>query len=183
LCAAGPCSNATLAAIVNNATAGCSTELTALGFDPSETPAVISAVQQYYPTVRKVACLKDGNTFCVTELLTDIQDAFGPLTISNIPNIVKGFSVNSVPQNLTCSNCSKAAFNVVNQDVPGLIPASDAQQECGASFTDGQNPSGVTQTSSDTAQTGGSGNSALSLSVVPGVSALVALFGAFTLLA
>jgi hypothetical protein len=43
----------------------------------------------------------------------------------------------SIPSNITCTDCVKAAYNVINTDQPGLLPSevnSTLQQECGASF-------------------------------------------------
>lgn len=59
LCGSPACSNETLAAVVQNITTGCSTELAATGFTADLTSSVTSAVQVYYPTVRKVVCLKE----------------------------------------------------------------------------------------------------------------------------
>lgn len=62
LCGSPACTNDTLSAIVNNATTGCATELSALGFNAADSGAkdqVTAAVETYYPTVRKVICLKE----------------------------------------------------------------------------------------------------------------------------
>ncbi|KAG6884149.1 hypothetical protein C0993_000926, partial [Termitomyces sp. T159_Od127] len=58
VCAASPCSNATLASIVSGLTSGCGTELQTFGFSASDNDAITSAVQEFYPTVRKAICLK-----------------------------------------------------------------------------------------------------------------------------
>lgn len=62
LCGSPACTNDTLSAIVTNATTGCATELSAFGFNAAESGAkeqITAAVQIYYPTVRKVVCLKE----------------------------------------------------------------------------------------------------------------------------
>lgn len=66
ICPAAPCSNATLTTVVNTLVGGCSTELSNLGIT---TPAseLLSVVEQYYPTVRQVACLKEYVTFNLTQ--------------------------------------------------------------------------------------------------------------------
>lgn len=58
-CSVAPCSNQTLANIVTNITAGCTTELKALGLGSGSTAEVTTTVQQFYPTVRNVLCLKE----------------------------------------------------------------------------------------------------------------------------
>ena len=89
---------------------------------------------------RKHANLLDStkaNELCITELLTDIQDSAGTLSINNllqiIPNLFSGGS--NIPQNVTCSDCVKQAYNIVNKDYPGLIPSSSLNSTCGSSFT------------------------------------------------
>ena len=58
ICTVGSCSNATLAAIVTNITSGCPSELGTLGYDAYQPQALIDIVQDAYPTVRQVLCLK-----------------------------------------------------------------------------------------------------------------------------
>ncbi|KAF8967879.1 hypothetical protein BDZ97DRAFT_475549 [Flammula alnicola] len=136
LCGAPACSNATLAAVVQNVTTGCSTELSGLGFTSDLTSSVTAIVQQYYPTVRKVVCLKDGDTNCITQTLTNFQSVVGTLTLSNIANLVSNPPSN-IPTNVTCTNCVKAAYSVINQDIPSIVSgaAPSLQSECGTSFT------------------------------------------------
>lgn len=81
-----------------------------------------------------------ANQLCVTELLTNIQSAVGTLSIANIvqiiPNIASGSA--TIPKNVTCSDCVKQAYNIVNKDFPGSIPsqaASELSSACGSSFT------------------------------------------------
>ncbi|EEB93149.1 hypothetical protein MPER_08239, partial [Moniliophthora perniciosa FA553] len=50
VCAAAPCNNETLSAIVTNVTAGCTTELSLLGYESYQNAAIIATVQQVYPT-------------------------------------------------------------------------------------------------------------------------------------
>ncbi|KAJ7703072.1 hypothetical protein B0H17DRAFT_1041500 [Mycena rosella] len=124
LCSAAPCSNATLSAVVTNVTAGCSAEL--------------SLVEQYYPTARNILCLTDSGTNCITQTLTNAQAILGTLSISNIGDVIAtAFTTTSVPSNVTCTNCVKEAYNVLNADFPGTLSAeaSALQSECGSSFT------------------------------------------------
>lgn len=84
---------------------------------------------------------RSGNTNCVTETLTNLQDAVGSnLTLTNIAGLVaSGNDTNdtSIPSSVTCSNCTKAAYNTVNTDFPGLLDSENStlQDQCGSSFT------------------------------------------------
>jgi len=71
VCAAPACSNTTIAAVVQNITAGCSSDLSSLGVTSSVAPALTSIVQQFYPTVRKVLCFKKCvlSALCYLEVL------------------------------------------------------------------------------------------------------------------
>ncbi|KAJ3733457.1 hypothetical protein DFJ43DRAFT_1067231 [Lentinula guzmanii] len=179
VCAVGPCSNDTLSAIVTNLTAGCGTELSTLGFSSSDTATLISTVQEFYPTVRQVACLKDGNTNCVTETLTNLQDAVGNLSLTNIAALVASGNSTSIPSNVTCSNCVKAAYNTVDTAFPGLLDSENStiQGECGTSFTDGSTPSGIVESASNSSSSSDSNSAvnAISQNVLLGLSVSVFL--------
>ena len=58
VCGSPACSNETLAAVVQNVTAGCGAELGLAG-DSTIVPSIVTVIQQYYPTARKVFCLKE----------------------------------------------------------------------------------------------------------------------------
>ncbi|KAF9452917.1 hypothetical protein P691DRAFT_695906 [Macrolepiota fuliginosa MF-IS2] len=193
VCSAAPCSNQTLATVVSQIVAGCQNEIS--GGTSNEDPTTLAnsitpLVQQYYPTVRKVVCLKDGNTNCLTETLTSIENTTGPLTISSLLSMIMGGpqTLQNVPSNVTCSNCIKAAYNIINTDIPTLV--SDAapalQSQCGASFTDGNTPSSISQSASDAAASGSSNtqNSGATTILMSGfvVSALTLISSAVILL-
>ncbi|KAF5370472.1 hypothetical protein D9615_009759 [Tricholomella constricta] len=184
LCAAPSCSNDTLAAIVTNATTGCLTELSSLGFQSSDTAGITTIIQQYYPTARKVVCLKDGDTNCVTQTLTNIQNIFGPLSIKSIFSFNPGDK--TIPANLSCTNCIKAAYNTIKADIPGFSRFNnDLENQCGASFNDGATPAGISQSASDkTADKPGDNkdSSAFILSAFSGATVLVAVSSVFALL-
>ncbi|RDB25207.1 hypothetical protein Hypma_007785 [Hypsizygus marmoreus] len=166
ICAAGPCSNATLSAIITNVTTGCPSELDVAGATSTEIAAsIISTVQQYYPVVRKIVCLKDGSANCITKTLTSIESFVGgSLSVSKVLQLVisSGPNAQSIPSNITCTNCVKAAYNVLAQDIPSLVSdvAPSAQSQCGASFTDGKTPDDITQSAADLAAPLPSGSSA-----------------------
>ncbi|KAH9485017.1 hypothetical protein JR316_0001921 [Psilocybe cubensis] len=160
LCAAPACSSATISAVVQNVTTGCASDLAPLGFSASLTPSITGIIQQYYPTVRKVVCLKDGNTNCITQTLTNVEKASGsPITLENITTIAA--TANLTDPAITCTNCIKAAYNVIKTDLPSLVSDADADlnQQCGASFTDGQTPAGILQSANSATATPGSQNS------------------------
>ncbi|KAJ4483284.1 hypothetical protein J3R30DRAFT_1757052 [Lentinula aciculospora] len=182
VCGVAPCSNDTLSAIVTNVTSGCGTELSALGFSSTDTATLISTVQEFYPTVRQVACLEDGNTNCVTETLTNLQDVVGNLTLTSIAGLVASGSNTSIPSNVTCSNCVKAAYNTVNTAFPDLLgsESSTLQDQCGASFTDGSSPSGIVESASNSSTSSGS-NSGVAVALIS-ANALLGLGASFLLI-
>ena len=68
-CAADPCTNDQIAALVANVTTGCANDLSGIGLTSEDVPLVTSAIQQYYPTARKIACLKEyAYVFCFLDL-------------------------------------------------------------------------------------------------------------------
>ncbi|KAJ7076371.1 hypothetical protein B0H15DRAFT_599593 [Mycena belliarum] len=153
LCAAAPCTNATLSAIVTNITTGCSTELSSTGSSAPSASTLTTLVQQYYPTVRNIVCLTDSGTNCITQTLTNLQAILGTLSINNIGGVLsKALTTTSVPANVTCTNCNKQAFNVLNQAFPGTLTSESSalQSQCGASFTDGNTPAGIVQSAKTT---------------------------------
>ncbi|KAI9066570.1 hypothetical protein FKP32DRAFT_1621942 [Trametes sanguinea] len=160
LCSRPACTNSTLASVVQNVTSGCSSELSALGLSNVNADELTTLVQTAYPTVRQVACLGDtsnNNALCVTETLNNLEPYTGTLTVANIESlasqIVSG-SVPNVPSNVTCTDCTKAAYNLVQQNFGDLISgfSGDVNSTCGASFTDGSQPSSVTQLATDSTQ-------------------------------
>ncbi|PPQ65669.1 hypothetical protein CVT26_000301 [Gymnopilus dilepis] len=162
VCSAPACSNDTISAVVQNVTTGCSNELSGLGLSSDMIPSITSLIQQYYPTARQVICLKQGDTNCITQTLTNIQNIVGPLSLSNLMQITSNPTITSLPSNITCTDCVKAAYNVINSAVPSLT--SDAapaiQSECGASFTDGTTPSGIVDSASTSTNTPGASKNA-----------------------
>jgi hypothetical protein len=156
LCSAGACSNASLTAVFNNITSGCATDLkTIFDADVSDAQFILPYILQFYPPVRQIACLKDTSTnkLCVPETLSNLETITGSLG-----NLSSTVSLDDITSKLTpaaikpliCTDCIKAAWNIV----AGVFPGSDLLsqysapfgQVCGASFTDGQNVSTVSQT-------------------------------------
>ncbi|KAH8119452.1 hypothetical protein DFH11DRAFT_446923 [Phellopilus nigrolimitatus] len=195
-CAQTPCSNQTLSDIATNVTSGCASDLSSLGIDASNA-SIISMVQQSYPTVREIACLKESsnNTLCVTDLLTDVQNEKGTLSlqamVSELPQLVVG---GSLPSYITCSDCVKQAYNVLKSDQPSVVASETSvtnalQSQCGADFLSGSTPSDIAEGTGSAAPTGSSTASSaaafFSDNVVIGValSSLTTVFSAVALLA
>ncbi|KAF7315552.1 hypothetical protein MIND_00070500 [Mycena indigotica] len=179
LCSAQPCSNNTLAGIVANITTGCSAELSATGSTDSTSATITNLVQQYYPTVRDIICLKDNSdgSNCLVQTLNNVQATYGTLSINNLGPIAKNLvATRSVPANITCTNCLKEAYNLVNEKFPstGSSLKSDVDGVCGSSFTDGSTPSNIVKTA---AATSGGKNSDMSLNAMPGFGTIGALIG------
>ncbi|KAJ7072216.1 hypothetical protein C8F01DRAFT_1102971 [Mycena amicta] len=147
LCSSGFCSNDTLAEVVTNSHDN-------LG---ASVPATLTQlVQEVYPTVRNIVCLKDNasNQLCVTETLNHIEDVAGKLSLddfniaallSQVQKVIMG------AQNLACTNCTKAAFSLASQiAIPDFAQAVDGVDAlCGANFIESGSSldaDGVTQT-------------------------------------
>jgi hypothetical protein len=159
ICPAAPCSNATLATVVNTIVGGCSTELATYGITTSAAE-LVPMVQQYYPTVRQIACLKDGNTNCVTETLDNLQAATGQnITLSNFISVLS--LAGDLPSNVTCTACTQTAYDIIAQQQPALVSTVQPalQSKCGTDFTNGTRPSGIVESAS-TASPGTTSNSA-----------------------
>jgi hypothetical protein len=56
LCSKDACSNQTLSEIVSNITQGCSSDF---GISSNDVSNITANAQQYYPTARQIACLKE----------------------------------------------------------------------------------------------------------------------------
>ncbi|KAJ7783304.1 hypothetical protein B0H16DRAFT_1496272 [Mycena metata] len=194
LCSTGICSNDTLAAVVANVTTGCASDL---GSSVSST--VTQIVQEVYPTVRSIMCLKDDSSsqLCVTEALNNIETIVGKLSFSDF-NIATAFTdfgkIVTGAANLACTNCVKAAFRLASP-LPIVQQFPQAEQQaalqvdaiCGANFiensaSDTDSQDGVTQTATTEAFTTTKSNSALAMPVNKMVGAMLFLLAAFTLL-
>lgn len=84
--------------------------------------------------------VSSGSTNCITQTLKSYEGLVGTLSINNI--ITRAFgggaNISEVPTNVTCSNCAKAAYSVVESAFPELATkqaTESAQAQCGASFT------------------------------------------------
>ncbi|EEB92613.1 hypothetical protein MPER_08851 [Moniliophthora perniciosa FA553] len=128
-----------------------------------------------------------GDTNCVTQTLTNIQNSVGTLSPNNIVNIVANISTQDSllnAQNITCTDCIKEAYNIINTDFPlGSDAQSELQQQCGASFVDGQTPSSITQTASTASAQGQNAAVILKALSDAGLYAFFAVGGVFALAA
>ncbi|EJF57611.1 hypothetical protein DICSQDRAFT_91869 [Dichomitus squalens LYAD-421 SS1] len=202
LCAKPACSNDTLSTIVQNVTSGCQSDLNSLGLSGIDASQLSALVQTAYPTVRSALCLADSkqnNQLCVIEYLDSVQPYTGNLTLANIEaigsNLADSSSAPSIPANVTCTDCVKGVYSVLNSGLGSFLPStigSSLQSTCGASFTDGSTPSDVAQlasgassASSSTTVTPNGAVPALSFAPIVGVAAsvLVAAVSALFVLA
>ncbi|KAH8108087.1 hypothetical protein BXZ70DRAFT_1015307 [Cristinia sonorae] len=163
LCAKPACSNDTLTSIVNTVLKGCNSDLQSFGasFDPT---VAVKYVLEVYPTARKVVCLTDSNAnneLCVTETLTNVQNSTGTTLSANgveslFGQIMAG-QLPNVPASVICTDCTKAAFNIIETDFPSIATSSlnvngHVSDVCGADFIDGANPTGVSQSATNSSQ-------------------------------
>ncbi|KAF6760293.1 hypothetical protein DFP72DRAFT_1042840 [Ephemerocybe angulata] len=188
-CSAPACSNETIAQIVTNVTTGCAGDLSSTGLDASSAGGVTTLIQQYFPTARKVLCLKEGNTNCVVQTLNNIETSIsGTLTLQNVVSLLTNPESILTP-NITCTACLKAAYSVIVEDVPSVAESfgPTVQSHCNADFIDGTTPNTISQSAVNKTATAGSSNTNNNSAVVSGVgyvlTAFVAGLTGFTLLA
>ncbi|GAA5975432.1 hypothetical protein JCM11641_004262 [Rhodosporidiobolus odoratus] len=147
---------------INNATSiidqGCSSEIDA----GQVTVTTIRKVIASFNDVKEGLCLAStsNGTFCVTNGLTDVQNATGSdLSFSSLSNL-NASSLASVPAGSVCTDCAHGLVSTLgpifgansSDTVTGAIAA-----ECGESFNDGQIPSTVSEkTTSNSTSNGGS---------------------------
>jgi hypothetical protein len=153
ICSTTACSNDTITAVIAEVTSGCSAELAAvLALTPDSVQQLTQYALTYYPTVRKMACLKNSgsNQLCSTETLNNIQGLLGTLSKDNMPNIMAEVqSMTSIPSNITCTDCIKEAYNILTMEQPDLVSGtglnSIVNDQCGSNFTDGSVPTEILQ--------------------------------------
>jgi hypothetical protein len=85
------------------------------------------------------------NSLCVTDLLLTFQSEFGTLSKNNLPHIFVGLFSGSITLQLgssltllECTNCVKAAYNVIQKNLGGLLSSDDKANltaTCGSRFT------------------------------------------------
>jgi len=167
ICGNPACDNSTVQAAAQNITTGCQSDLSSLGLSQQTVQNIASIVVQVYGTARKVACLEDskapGDPLCVTEFLTDLQNIIGPLSINNIVStvtaIVEGKETVTIPQNVTCNDCTTAAWATIRQDFPALAQDTDVtgplSNQCGASFINATPPKDIIQSSGTASSSSG----------------------------
>jgi hypothetical protein len=94
----------------------------------------------YFSPLSNSFCSTSTKTLCVPEVLTDIQSATTTVSLNNIvallTKLMSGQST-GIPSSALCTNCTKAAYTVLSQGLPGV--ASTAQSsfssECGTNYT------------------------------------------------
>lgn len=155
VCSAVPCDNSTLTQAAQNITTGCQSDLSNFGISSQEAQNIANSVVQFYPTVRKVACLEtsSNHSLCVTNVLDDLQAVVGPLSTNNIVSIsqgvLNGSSTVSIPKSVTCNDCTEAAWAIIKQDDPSITSDSTItgviSNTCGSDFLNATQPNDIVE--------------------------------------
>ncbi|KAG8735002.1 hypothetical protein FRC10_011091 [Ceratobasidium sp. 414] len=154
-CAQPACTNATIDAVIGNVTSGCKSDLAQWQVTDEDIQVVEGYIKEFYPPAREVACLKDSNAsnqFCITESLRKFENLTGmPLTPNNLWNISPSvYSANStITKSLTCTDCTKAAWNIIRPYLGGHAQAevaSQLDQICGSGFSNSTAPPSIQKT-------------------------------------
>ncbi|KIJ49350.1 hypothetical protein M422DRAFT_224976 [Sphaerobolus stellatus SS14] len=165
VCAADACSNATINAIAANITSGCQSDLNKTGVSQNVVKTIVQDLPQFYPTVRKIACLKtaSNNTLCASSTLVDVQQSVGQnLSVDNALStfqaIFTDVKTSNLPPSVVCTGCIQGAFDILQQDVPSLTSNSVVQSglasTCGNNFLSGTATSDVTEGTGSAAPSG-----------------------------
>ncbi|EAU91420.1 hypothetical protein CC1G_01909 [Coprinopsis cinerea okayama7 len=181
MCNAAPCSNETLAAVVQNVTTGCAEDFAAYNLT-EDGGGVLTTIQQYYPTVRKVLCLQESGDNCVVKTVEAVEAKVGELTLDNI--IATGLNSSLIASDIICTDCVKAAYNIVVQDIPQLGSGGltgGAESLCGANFTDGDTPENISESSNEESSTDGDSGDAQNVYLGLAASSVAAISTVFTL--
>ena len=148
LCSASECTNASLAFLVQQVYPNCSADLSGASID-----TVTNLVQEFYPSVRQMLCAEEyvipliplipinciltlnrrGSTNCINQTLSAMQSTFGSI---DSPNKLVSDLTSSLPSNITCTDCNKAIYNLINQASPSVASKLNTTvAQCGANFT------------------------------------------------
>ncbi|KAG8711606.1 hypothetical protein FRC08_015698 [Ceratobasidium sp. 394] len=192
-CAQPACTNATIDAVVGNVTSGCRSDLNQWHVTDEDIETVSGYIKEFYPPAREVACLKDSNAsnqFCITESLKKFENSTGmSLTPNNLWNLSPSlYSTNStLTKELTCTDCTKAAWNIIKpylgSDAQAEV-ASQLDQICGAGFSNSPAPPSVQRTANSAVQAANnnSQNGAVSTSAFSSmIAAVLGVAGVFAL--
>ncbi|KAF7289175.1 hypothetical protein MIND_01378600 [Mycena indigotica] len=184
-CLQPKCTNETLANLVSSFISACASDFSIPNPPSNATIAAIqSKAQAYYPGLRDIACLTDSGVNCVTQTLTNAQNLLGnPIALNNASTVIfSGLATGTFTANITCTNCTKAAYNIVQQDAPVLGSSRLVQTfaaTCPASFKDGETPVSIVESAKPDASAGMLAvrrpSGALTAGMLLGVAALVVL--------
>jgi hypothetical protein len=79
----------------------------------------------------------NDNQLCVIDELYDIQNATGTISVDDLFSVNLFAPLLSLPQNVTCNNCTKEAYNILLAEAPQAITSdenSTISTQCGADF-------------------------------------------------
>ncbi|KAG8723653.1 hypothetical protein FRC09_002315 [Ceratobasidium sp. 395] len=193
-CSQPACTNTTIDAVISNVTSGCRTDMAQRDVTDDQVETVRRYIEEFYPVAREVVCLKDSNAanqFCITESLKHLEAQIGvPLTPDNLQNLdYSTFSSNStIMKNLTCTDCTKAAWNIIKPYVGSDDQAkleSHLNEICGSGFANSSAPASIQRTANPAIQASNndSQNGATTTSVFGSMMAIaLGAVGVFALL-
>ncbi|GHJ87549.1 hypothetical protein NliqN6_3951 [Naganishia liquefaciens] len=198
LCSTTECSNSTLQSAASSIEGSCSS-------DVGSGNALVTGLQEVvnlYPTIRSVVCLENqqNNTRCITETLYAIQNATNtPLSVDSLTGLLTGSNttllneIGNLNSSVLCTDCTQAMYAQVKQRNASVADGTIGRaigSKCGANFTSGTIPSGISggdasaspaASSSAAASSAGGTSGASALAVkgtwVAGVAAVVGVLG------
>ncbi|KAH6913914.1 hypothetical protein BKA70DRAFT_1557945 [Coprinopsis sp. MPI-PUGE-AT-0042] len=142
-CGAPDCDGIALLSMVVSLTISCGEEFGNFGLDAFQSPPIL---RKAYPAIRRVICLKDGSENCVTKTLQAVESKIDTLTGERLEG-QRLFESSEIAPDFYCTDCIKAALNVIVEGAPELAKNStfvdDAEGVCGADFTNGEIPPNI----------------------------------------
>ncbi|KAG9123476.1 hypothetical protein FRC07_014891 [Ceratobasidium sp. 392] len=161
-CAQPACTNGTIDALIANVTSGCRTDLDRWDVSDDQMQTVEEYIKKYYFVAREIACLKDTNSsnqFCITETLKSWEAQIGvPLTPNNLQSLSYSHDISqnaTLIKNLTCTDCTKAAWSIIKPYVKSDDQASVESQIdeiCGSGFANSSAPPSIQRTANTAIQ-------------------------------
>jgi len=180
MCAASPCSNATLDTVTSTILTGCQSDLQADGVSLSTSQAQQEVETEYLPA-RDVGCSKSNGDFCLINTLNAVQSLTGqPLSIGYIMTADWVTLANTLNTSSLCTDCNQAAYATLRTQIPSVQNSQVEQviaSRCGSAFVNGNVPGDVTlgNTASGSSSSGATGLKAALVGVLGSAGAVAAL--------
>lgn len=84
------------------------------------------------------AAFYSGNDNCITKTLQAVESKIGTLSLEGVTEQIANGSISQITPDVYCTDCTKAAWNVIVEDVPEVANNTElknqAEQVCGADF-------------------------------------------------